>query len=241
MKTEKICKGLGRARGNGCLKMVPVNIGNKPNRILGLGQLCKCYQTWLATSDEGKKILDKAIYSGKRKVSIQNNKSKKEAKAKKNQEKSLSNDWSKKLQTEVNSIVRTIDKGLTCLARNQRGQIHAGHVYARGGNSTIKYNLHNIHRQSAQSNHHQNDDGKLREGVVNEYGSDYMEFISNLRRTPMLNFSNAEYRVLTTKARKILKSLKEEDRIYSLSERIEMRNRINIELKIYDKEYCVFK
>ena len=34
-------------------------------------------------------------------------------------------------------------------------QMHAGHVYSRGSNPMLRFNLHNIHRQSAQSNHFQ--------------------------------------------------------------------------------------
>ncbi len=223
---EKPCDGTGKAKGYGCRKMTK-------HRVYGLGKMC-CYSDWLLNSENGKIKLEKARITGKKKFE-------KEKKKESREEKSLNQDWGKKLQTEINSIVRTIDKGLTCLARNQRGQIHAGHVFARGGNQTIKYNLHNIHRQSAQSNHHQNDDGKLREGLVNEYGQEYMDFISSLRRTPALKLNNVEYRELTNKARIILKNLKLADKIYNKSERIEMRNRINFELLIYNYKFCEFK
>lgn len=237
-KRTKKCKGTGKASDfQGCGTELPFTEKNGIRTYkakYGLGLNCKCFSKFLISTDEGKDILEKAKISGKKKVE-------KQERAKTRDEKSLNADWSKRLQDAVNGIVRTIDKGLTCLARNQRGQMHAGHVYARGGNSTIKFNLHNIHRQCAQSNHHQNDDGKLREGVINEYGQDYMDFISALRRTPALTFNNSEYRDLTNKARKILKDLKEKDRIYSKSERVEMRNRINVELGIYDTEFCEFE
>ena len=234
MVENKICRGTGKAIGYGCGKKVPVALYGKPNRVYGLGKSCKCYPTWLTTTVEGSKVLEKAKLSGKKKVE-------KQIKAKSREEKSLSLNWKKLLQTDINKIVRAIDNGLTCLARGYRGQMHAGHVYARGGNQYIKYNLHNIHRQSAQSNHHQNDDGLLREGVVKEYGQDYMDFISELRRTPEIKYTNKEYRILTNKARVILKELKKVDKIYSKSERIELRNRINLELGIYDAEFCEFE
>ena len=100
--------------------------------------------------------------------------------------------------------------------------------------------MHNIHRQCAQSNRWQNDDGLLREGVVREYGQEYMDFISQLRKTPQLHYNNKEYRDLTEKARVIFKQLKEKDRIYSKSERIELRNRVNVQLGIYPYEFCTF-
>ena len=149
-------------------------------------------------------------------------------------------DWKGNLQMEINKIVRLIDKDLCCLARNKKGQIHAGHVYARGGNANMRYNLHNIHRQSAQSNHFQNDDGLLREGVVNEYGQGYMDFISDLRRTPVPKYSKNEYMDMYYKARKIVLRLRKCDLKYSLNNRILLRNKINIEMGIYEEIYSVF-
>lgn len=236
MSKVKKCKGTGKAKGFGCGVELPFSIKNgirNYNAVFGLGRKCGCYGKWLVSTEEGGKILEKAKLSGKKKVE-------KQKRQEKRAEKSLNQDWAKLLQTEINSIVRTIDAGLSCLATNRRGQMHGGHVYARGGNQTIRYNLHNIHRQCAQSNHFQNDDGKLREGLTNEYGQDYMNFVSELRQTPTIKYSNVEYRDLTTLARKILRELKKKDKIYSKSERIEMRNRVNLELGIYPVEYCQF-
>lgn len=221
----KKCKGTGQAKGFGC---GDVTIYRK------YGLCSKCQYEWATTNDAGKVWFSKMMIKNKKEKE-------KDEKRKSRENKSLSLDWGKKLQTEINSIVRAIDKGLPCLARRKRGQIHAGHVFARGGNQTIRYNLHNIHRQNAQSNHFQNDDGLLREGLINEYGQGYMDFISSLRQTPSLEFNNTEYRDLTNRARVILKALKEDGKIYSKSERIEVRNRINLELGIYNEKYCEFQ
>tara|TARA_R110000772_G_scaffold35637_4_gene85770 strand:+ start:6376 stop:7068 length:693 start_codon:yes stop_codon:yes gene_type:complete len=229
MLQEKKCKGTHKYTfGIGCGIMTPIQ-----DRQFGIGKKCGCWKAWLQTDKADEFLTGKIIPKAKKTVATQERKKNTEAR-------SLNQDWSKKLQTEINKIVRTIDKGLTCLARKYRGQMHAGHVYARGGNSTIKYNLHNIHRQCSQSNRNQNDDGLLREGLVNEYGQSYMDFISELRRTPSLTFNNVEYRELTEKARVVLKSLTDADKIYTKSERIEMRNRINLELKIYALEFCEY-
>ena len=167
---------------------------------------------------------------------------KKELEEKKVKQKMVDNttNWKAKLQTEINTIVRCIDKGLFCLARNKGGQIHAGHVYARGGNTTIRYNLHNIHRQNAQSNHFQNDDGLLREGLVKEYGQEYMDFIGDLRRTPKLEYKDFEYKGFYIRAHDIAMRLTKLNLEYSLKNRISLRNKINEELEIYDQEYCQF-
>ena len=224
MKAKKCIGTHSDTKGSGCGAYAY-------QRTFGL--CIQCLRTWAVTTEAGKIWLKKQTA-----YKIKSNQ--KEERKELAKERSLHINWSSKLQDEINAIVRSIDKGLTCLARRQGGQIHAGHVFARGGNSTIKFNLHNIHRQCAQSNKWQNDDGLLREGLILEYGNEYMDFISSLRQTPALEFNNSEYRTLTTKARKIVKRLVDEDRIYSLNERIEMRNRINIELKIYDYRYCQF-
>ena len=146
-----------------------------------------------------------------------------------------------RLQTKIQEITRLIDKGLPCLATGViPKQMHGGHVFARGGNSYMAMNLHNIHRQSAQSNHFQNDDGLMKEGIKNEYGEEYLEFISNLRRTPCPEISPLEYGVIYKKSCKVANKLIKLNLAYPLKKRIELRNEINLELGIYSSEYCIF-
>lgn len=223
---EKPCKGTGLAKGYGC--------GRKTkHRVYGIGKMCGCYAEWLLNSENGKLKMANAQLSAKSKVKKDQIRSTKE-------EKDNLKDWSAELQVKINWIVRMIDVGLLCLARGYGGQMQAGHVYARGGNSTMKFHLHNIHRQCAQSNHNQNDDGLLREGVVIEYGQPYMEYISNLRRMKTLDYSNREYHEFYKKACKIANRMNKENRYYSVEERIKKRNEINIELGIYDLQFCEF-
>lgn len=227
----KKCAGLGIAKGYGC--GVPTL-----HRQNGLGKMCGCYSDWLLNSENGKIKMQKSII--KAKSIIKSNEKAKENEFKKKL-KSKTTNWKNELQNEINKITRLIDAGLPCLARNYvPKQMHAGHVYARGGNNTIRYNLHNIHRQSAQSNRFQNDDGLLREGVAKEYGQDYLNFISELRQTPQLTLKQIEYEQLTRKAQKIVLKLKKEGKPYSLEERIKLRNEINLELGIYELKYCVY-
>lgn len=150
--------------------------------------------------------------------------------------------FKERLQIKIQEIIRIIDKGLPCLATGVvPKQIHGGHVFARGGNSYMAMNLHNIHRQSAQSNHFQNDDGLMKEGIKNEYGEEYLEFISNLRRTPCPEITSFEYMTIYKKACKIANKLIKLNLTYSLKKRIELRNEINLELGIYTSEYCKFE
>lgn len=235
----KICKGVGKAKGFGCggeLKYSQRNGLKSYKAKYGLGLDC-CYTNWLiGDTPEAKETFNSFLISNKNKVE-------KELKAKEKERKMDIVDWKPKLQVKINFIVRLIDVGLPCLARGYHAnQIHAGHIYARGGNQYIRYNLHNIHRQSAQSNNKQNDDGLLREGLVKEYGQKYMDFISELRQTPKLDYMNHEYREFTKHASSIANELKRQGKIFpTIEERINMRNEINNQLGIYDQKYCEFK
>lgn len=225
MIKEKKCKGQGIALGFGCGKMTKVE-----NRIYGLGKDCGCYSHWLLNTEAGKNKIQKSIL--------------KTQKQKLDKKTAVINttDLNKKLQTKINQIVRFIDYGLPCLAKGKHAkQIHAGHVYSRGSNPMLRFNLHNIHRQSAQSNHFQNEDGVFREGIIKEYGINYYEFISNLRQIKDLKITTDIYIELYKKASKIAIKLSKNQNTYSIQERIRLRNDINLELKIYDEKYCYYE
>lgn len=224
---EKPCKGTGKAKDFGCGNPTLV-------RVYGLCKQCKI--NWMLETENGAEYLAKMTLKGKKEYE-------KKAHLERKKEKESLVDWSKKLQAKFNAIIRLIDAGLPCLAKNYHAnQIHAGHVYARGGNNTIRLNAHNVHRQSAQSNHFQNDDGLLREGVVREYGQEYMDFISDLRRTPSLNYMPHEYKAFFDRASEIYLNIKNNGLTFKTPEdRIKMRNYLNNELGIYDQEFCEFK
>tara|TARA_R110000851_G_C12905888_1_gene548731 strand:- start:34 stop:717 length:684 start_codon:yes stop_codon:yes gene_type:complete len=198
------------------------------------GLCSKCFFNWTQEDERGKIYYAKSFQPKVKKVIVRANKL--EAKEKKESQ----INWRKKLQTNVQLISRLIDKDLPCLARKTMGQMHGGHVFAKGGNSTMALNLHNIHRQSAYSNTFLNDDGKLREELVIEYGIDYFEFIKNIRTHKPLKFSNKEYQEIYFLSLEISNMLKKKGITYELEERINLRSQINLTLGIYEKEYCEF-
>ena len=148
-----------------------------------------------------------------------------------------------KLQSKVQEIARIIDHDLPCLARNKFGQMHGGHIYSKGSSPNCRFNLHNIHRQSAQSNHWQNDDYLLREGLKKEYGEEYFEFILSLRNTTPAKYTNKDFEEFYKMACKIAVTLKKNITPipYSVEERIELRNDINKTLGIYDSRFLEYK
>jgi len=225
---EKKCKGTGKAIGYGCGELVL-------ERVYGLGKSCKCYSKWLLGSDIGLEILEKSKIKAK-KIVVKTNK------LEDKKFKDENTDWREKLQSKVQEISRLIDFGQPCLARNYHpSQMHGGHVFSKGSNKTMALNIHNIHRQSAQSNHYQNEDGLLREGLINEYGKDYFEFLGSLRRIKKLKYFNYEYQEFYKVACSIANKLKKDKKKLSKIQRIEKRNEVNLKLGIYDKEYCIYE
>ncbi len=220
MNKAKKCKGTGKAINYGCGS-------SQIYRKYGLGLTCRCFSNWLLNSAEGKETLKKTQLRASVKV-------KKEKNREIRDRKESIIDYSKKLQTKINEIVRLIDIGQPCLARGHHAkQIHAGHVYSRGSSPTIKFNLHNIHRQSAQSNHFQNEDGLLREGLVKEYGLKYFEYVSSLRQTEALQYSNEEFKVFYGIACKIAIELRKTGGINNKEQRLQIRTELNKRLGIY--------
>ena len=226
------CKGVNTARDyKGCGE-------RKHHHRFGL--CTPCFINWLNTTPEGIAYKEKMTIKAK-KENFNSNKNAWRARRKKGKEEIRTlGELKDKLQTPINKIIRLIDKGLPCLARKQFGQIHAGHVYSIGSNETTRFNLHNIHRQCAQSNHHGNEDGLLRDELRNEYGQGYRDFVEKIQQTPVLKPTKTEIRDLTKKARAIVKRLTEEDKTYTKAYRIELRNQINKELGIYAAEFCEF-
>lgn len=225
---KKKCKGIGKAQGVvGCG-------GLFLKRTFGLCN--SCLSDFLFETDAGKMIFHPRIIP-----KVKAEKKKKEAENTRILREKVVN-YKEKLQSKINEIVRIIDNGQPCLARGTYPkQMHAGHIFSRGAYPELRYNLHNIHRQSAQSNHFQNEDGLLREQLQNEYGIEYYNFLSELRRLKQLKYKNNDYLNFYKKASQIALKLKKENKTYSLSERIDLRSKINLELGIYEAEFCEFK
>ena len=222
----KKCKGTGKAKGHGC--------GNTANvRIYGLGKFC-CYTTWLISTPEGKEVLNKAKIRASKKVQQEK---RREWRIKKDQYV----DYGARLQTEINSIAKLIDKGVPCLARgNHPNVIQAGHVYSRGSTPSAKYNLHNIHNQGARSNGSQVEDLKMWEGLNRVYGFDYQQFVATFKQIQALKLSHVELKELTSKARKIKQEIQRQGKTFDALERIEMRNKINVQLGIYTEQFAIY-
>jgi hypothetical protein len=192
------------------------------------------YKHWLLNTPQGQREIERKALRAKKQVQ-------KDERVKDKKLKNEITDWNKKLQIKVQEIARLIDRGQPCLARGYTDcQFHGGHVISRGAGANTKLNLHNIHRQSAQSNHWQNDDALMKRGLELEYGINYLNFVEELRRCPVPKYTNEDYHVFYSIACGVATRLKKAEKEYGLEERIELRNQINLELGIYSEEYCIY-
>lgn len=143
-------------------------------------------------------------------------------------------DWRKKLQLKLQEIARLIDYGQPCLAKGTTtGQLQGGHINSRGGHSNIALNLHNIHRQSAQSNHWQSDDRLMHEGVKREYGIEYYNELQSLLGFQMPKYTADDWMKMYRTACSISNELKKNLKVNDTAARIDLRTRFNKMIGIY--------
>lgn len=148
---------------------------------------------------------------------------------------------SKILQPVINEIARLIDFGQPCIATENYGKENGGHYISVGANRTICINLHNIHIQSFESNHWKSGDTlKYQGGIRKVYGEDYLAFMDSLQKHPPIQLRKQQMIEIYETACKIRLKLRKNEKLRSPSERIELRNQINLELGIYQEEYCTY-
>jgi hypothetical protein len=202
--------------------------------------LCKaCLYDWTKRTEKGRFWFENQIKFTKQKF---NTEKKINDKNKRFELTSKMTFWTKEVQPIFNEIARLIDYQNACIATNvTQSQMHGGHYFSVGSNKSASLNLHNIHIQSAYSNHYSSDDKRYRDGLINRYGVLYFEFIETFRAMPELIISKDELKEIKEKASKIRNELKKELRYRNETERIEIRNKINQQLNLYTSDYGTFK
>ena len=144
-------------------------------------------------------------------------------------------DWKNQLQTEINAIIREIDKGHGCIATgSHQGQMHAGHYFSVGSNPTLRFHLENIWIQSMHSNSWKGGDTiRYQEGIIALYGKGYLDYLNSLQSIKPLQLSKSDIEEKIPIARGILKWLKLQNRKFTNEERLSLRIEFNKKLQIY--------
>lgn len=114
-----------------------------------------------------------------------------------------------KLQEVVNAIARAIDNDLPCISCDSTaGQAHGGHYHAVGSNNSIRFNLHNIHKQDAHCNMYKHaNQVKYSAGLRKRYGKKYYDRVQFdiVRQYPSVKLTIAELSYATQRARRWLR------------------------------------
>lgn len=239
MPKEKKCKGCEEP-----LEFVLRGKLKVYNQKYGYGLKC-CYTNWLISDDpKAKETFDKFLIKNKSDFEKQKkqiwNKKKESIKTKLE----TKSDLEKKLQKEINLIVRLIDKGHKCISsgRELGNSYDAGHLYTTQAQPTIRFNLFNIFAQSVHDNQHKSGNELEYFFRIGElFGKEFQDFVVSLKQIDALHLSKDELRDKTSIARSIVKWLKLQDRTFTKEERITMRSDFNNQIGIYHQKYCEFE
>jgi len=140
------------------------------------------------------------------------------------------------VQVKINKIIRLIDYGQKCIASGKHSAINdAGHYYGRLAHPTLAFHAHNIFQQSRHSNSYKGgDDKRYREGLINTFGVDYLNWIESLPKHPLIKLNVNDLKDLNLRLNDYIKTV---DKVLrSPDERVTERNRLNEYLGIYKKE-----
>lgn len=146
-------------------------------------------------------------------------------------------DVEKKLQTQINKIIRLLDKGHECISsgRPLGKNYDAGHLFTTNAHPTLRFHLFNIFAQSVHDNQHKSGNElqyflRLKE----VFSEELQEAISELKQVPAIHLSKEELKDKISIARSIVKWIELQDRIFTHEERIRLRNRFQEQLGIYE-------
>ena len=149
-------------------------------------------------------------------------------------------DWENKLQIQINTIVRLIDKNQTCISCKGNTTPQAGHYHSVGANNSLRFNLHNIHIQDTNCNMHKSANIiEYNAGLIREYNKEYKNYVEielrSIYKHIKLSIDELQEKIFFCK--EIVKELKSVDKVYTAHQRIELRDKLNSRIEIYAQKY----
>ena len=146
--------------------------------------------------------------------------------------------YENELQKEINTIVRLIDYGSICHStlKPLNYKYDAGHFMSCGSNPTIRFNLFNIYSQSVHANRYLSGDQiNFMNGLSEIYGVECKDYVLSLKGLySPLKLTIDDLKEKISLARQVVKHLKLENKIYSATERLELRKEYNAFIGIYE-------
>ena len=201
MKTEKKCRGIGKALGSGCGSVLPKVFNGQSNHQYGLGKSCGCFLNWIKSTPSGQ---DFAVNQGLSNVKKVQSEQKKQnnGRLREMRIETYGKEHRKYMNDEMQKLSRKIDAALghtTCIdcSKPFGKQVDGGHFHSKGANPSLSWNLHNLHSQKSDCNQNGIGGGKALgyyEGLIERYGEDYAHFVrfDMVRLYPVIKMSNRE-------------------------------------------------
>lgn len=152
-----------------------------------------------------------------------------------------SKEFKKALQNEINKLSRMIDARfnyITCIdcGKTFGKQIDAAHFHGRGANSTLRYNLHNLHSAKSDCNQYSDTHKQgYEKGLEERYNKIYAEYV--IEKLPLLykeiHLSNVEVHEKLKLVRSIIRNFD----TYKFDNAISARNTLNNLIGIYKNNF----
>lgn len=147
-------------------------------------------------------------------------------------------DFKNDLQHEINHIARIIDYGYNCISCGGNGKAQGGHYHTVKAHPAIRFNLFNVWIQDYYCNVKLSSNiSGYNIGLKETFGPELKEYIENgiILQYPELHITKFELIEKIALARKIIRELPKEKK-YSLVERVEMRQKLNERMGMYNIE-----
>lgn len=222
-RKKKICKkGSGKSIGfPGC---------SSESWKLEYGLCTSCLYDWMTQTEPGKIEYQKRYNYLKAK-------NWKEEKAKMKESVKTLSDYKSDLQKEINTLARLLDFGHNCISSGLPldSKYDAGHMWSRGSNPSLAFNLMNIYGQTVYANQWKSGDQlNYIEGLEKEFGREHKEYVLGLKnRYPILKITIEEIKTIIPRVRGLIKWVKLQDRKFTTEERISLRYKFNYKIGIY--------
>lgn len=148
-------------------------------------------------------------------------------------------EWKQLLQDEINLIARLLDKGHPCMmcGNPRMKKINGCHYHSVGSNASLRYNLLNIWHGCHSCN---SEKGGNIIGydtcLIATFGEEFWNEVKFdlVRENKRIDLRLPDYKEKIEIAREIVRELKKADKIYDTYERVEMRDKFNKRIKIYE-------
>lgn len=140
------------------------------------------------------------------------------------------------LQKEVNKLARRIDEMMgymICIdcTKPYGKQTDAAHFHSIGSNSTLRYNLHNLHSANSQCNRFSDKHlVNYKTGLAKRYGQEYLEMVENLPlKYKEIHLTSLEI----VEKLKVVRNLNRNLHTFKFNSSIEAREQLNKIIGIY--------